>query len=207
MAEVISAREAWLEERWLPVVGYDGFYEVSDWGRVRSVARTVPRGRGTMRLQQRILKPQSNLDGRLAVVLSKDGVAKRRTIHQLVAEAFIGPRPEGEVTRHLDDDHLHNHVSNLAYGPPPSNAQDLIRNGGNDRIMRLKCRKGHDYTTENTLWYGGVRICKICKFGQSYAWKAADPEKARAIAREATRRYRARKRAEQTELVRNHLID
>lgn len=50
-------------------------------------------------------------------------------IHHLVAEYFIGPRPEGNYVRHLDGDKLNNHVSNLAYGIPQDNINDTMRHG------------------------------------------------------------------------------
>lgn len=50
-------------------------------------------------------------------------------IHHLVAEYFIGPRPEGNYVRHLDGDKLNNHVSNLAYGTPQDNINDTMRHG------------------------------------------------------------------------------
>lgn len=57
------------------------------------------------------------------------GKQKLVLIHWLVAEYFIGPRPEGQFVRHLDGDKLNNHVSNLAYGTPKENVEDTMRHG------------------------------------------------------------------------------
>src|SRR5260221_193401 len=75
-------------ERWLPVVGYEGLYEVSDLGRVRSLLRKG----GNNRWYGGDIK-RSSLDqaGYLYVSLSRGGKGSRKRIHQLVAEAFIGP--------------------------------------------------------------------------------------------------------------------
>lgn len=76
------------------------------------------------------LKPNPNRKGYLRITLCRDGKQRSCKIHHLIARAFLGPRPPGQVVRHLDDDKFNNHVSNLAYGSYSDNAQDAIRNGG-----------------------------------------------------------------------------
>lgn len=98
-------------ENWRPVVGYEGLYEVSDLGRVRSLRRARPR----------ILKPGRMSGGHLSVAL---GRGNSRTVHSLVMEAFVGPRPEGCEVRHLDGVHQHNSLGNLEYATRSRNAQD-----------------------------------------------------------------------------------
>lgn len=85
-------------KRWRPVLGYEGRYEISGSGDVLSLARTLPDGR---RRKARLLKTFPMPDtGYLSVRLSKHGRARTRSVHQLVAEAFHGPRPPGhENTR------------------------------------------------------------------------------------------------------------
>ena len=92
-----------MKEVWRPVRGYEGLYEVSDLGRVRSLARTVisgsfaPGGIGPRRLKTKVLKPIMDAStGYCSVMLYKDG-GKRHSIHRLVIEAFVGPAP-GKVT-------------------------------------------------------------------------------------------------------------
>lgn len=105
-------------EKWLPVVGYEGHYEVSDKGRVRSLDRMITMKNGiTRKTEGRILAPQnSNGQGRYrAVTISRDGIAKRVSIHRLVAEAFI-PNPNGfKEINHKDEDKTNNHVENLEW--------------------------------------------------------------------------------------------
>lgn len=106
-------------ERWLPVIGFEGRYEVSDQGRVRSLAR--PGRRST-----RILKPRGRGNPYGAVLLSAPGLARPVDwlIHLLVLEVFVGPRPEGAQARHLNGDALDNRAVNLAWGTPKENAAD-----------------------------------------------------------------------------------
>jgi hypothetical protein len=157
-------------ERWLPVVGWEGLYEVSDVGRVRSLPRNTTRGK--------VLRPGSVPAGYPAVNLHKAGDGGRtRTIHTLMAAAFIGPRPPGQYVRHLDDVKTHNVLSNLAYGPPRANTEDMIRNHGHPQANKTHCPAGHEYTPENTYngrsrVGGAKRGCRICLDGQKRAYKA-----------------------------------
>lgn len=79
------------------------------------------------------------------IILSNGLIKKRIKVHHVIAELFIGPRPEGLLVRHLDDDRENNCVSNLAYGTYKDNSQDAIRNGkvpiGNDHWSRINPEK------------------------------------------------------------------
>ena len=75
-------------EVWREVKGWEGRYEVSNWGRVRSFFDT----HGNRRAEPRILKPRKNGDGYLRVILRKDGKGIYKSVHRLVAEAFL-PNP------------------------------------------------------------------------------------------------------------------
>jgi HNH endonuclease/NUMOD4 motif len=108
-------------ETWRAVVGFEGFYEVSNRGTVRSLPRDYCRGQ--------VIKPRWR--GRyLAVVLSTPTLRKELRVHRLVGEAFLGPRPDKHETRHLDDNRANNNLTNLVYGTSKENSQDSIRNGG-----------------------------------------------------------------------------
>lgn len=117
------------EERWLDIPGYEGRYQVSDLGRVRSVDHRVPICNGATRLMRgRVLKPAgSKRDPHLFVVLGHG--APGSPVHQLVARAFLGPCPPGCEVRHLDGDPLNNRTDNLAYGSRTENILDVFRIG------------------------------------------------------------------------------
>ncbi len=102
------------EEHWLPVVGYEGLYEVSSHGRVRSYHRATS--------EPRVLK--ANLSaGYRAVNLSSERGRIRHTVHSLVARAFIGPRPPGAVVHHRDHNKQNNRAGNLEYTTHAINLQ------------------------------------------------------------------------------------
>ncbi len=111
-------------ERWLPVVGYEGLYEVSSHGRVRSLDRLDSAGR---RVKGCILRPHSDKNGYQVVALC-NGRRNDRKIHQLVAAAFLGPCPEGMIVLHGENG-LDNSPSNLSYGTRSQNSQDMKRDG------------------------------------------------------------------------------
>ena len=113
------------EEQWMPVVGYEGLYEVSDAGRVRSVDRISSDG---SRRKGKILKPVASQ--RLQVTLSRASVRKQCEIHRLVLEAFGGPAPKGKIACHRDDNHENNSLSNLYWGSYSENWADSVVNGG-----------------------------------------------------------------------------
>lgn len=116
-------------ERWLPVVGYEGLYEVSDLGRVRSLDRFAP-GRFS---RGRVLKP-SLAESRLTLHLCRHGISKARRVHQLVAEAFLGRCPEGLEVCHGPGGRLDNRPLNLTYGAKAKNyGPDKVRDGTTNR--------------------------------------------------------------------------
>lgn len=119
-------------EQWRPVLGYEGLYDVSDQGQVRSLACTLIGkgrwGKATYHKKEMILTPIQK-QRYLVVSLHKDFVKRQYHIHRLVMAAFIGPLPEGMVTRHLNGNELDNRLANLTYGTPRENEDDKIRHG------------------------------------------------------------------------------
>lgn len=152
-------------ELWRPVVDFEGYYEVSDHGRVRSVARWTSAGRGAQKMVAgRLLQDWIDPDGYHHVNLSKGGVAQRCSAHRLVCEAFHGgaANPDLEV-RHLNGNPGDNQPSNLKWGTGVENAQDCLRHGTNAQRRKTHCRRGHPFDAENTLLgKNGHRRCRTC---------------------------------------------
>ena len=148
-------------ERWLPVVGYEGIYEVSDLGGVRALPRIDAQG-GRRRL--RTFKP-SRMDawGHLGVKLRRDGVVRSRYVHHLVLEAFVGPCPPGMVGCHWNDVPNDNRLSNLRWATKSDNRLDCVRNGSDPNARKTHCLRGHPFSSENTTLRNGRRHCRECQ--------------------------------------------
>lgn len=160
-------------ERWRPVVGFEGSYEVSDHGNVRSVTRRIlVRGRPGVpdyhRLQSgKVLKPLLTNGTHLHVHLGtgRRGQQRIRPVAVLVLEAFVGPRPHPDWHGcHNDGDPYNNRLSNLRWDTAAANAQDKIRHGRNHELNKTHCPQRHAYTLENTYYRPGTnkRVCRTC---------------------------------------------
>ena len=120
-------------EIWRDIQGYEGLYMVSHYGRVKSLGRAVgihPLLGGTRQPTAKLLR--SGTVGRYArVALCKDGQISYQSVHHLVLEAFLRPRPPGMQGCHNDGNHRNNHLDNLRWDTPGSNAADRILHGSN----------------------------------------------------------------------------
>jgi hypothetical protein len=151
-------------EAWLPVVGREEQYEISDQGRVRRLSHEVPvtsrNGNIFMRrLRPKLLSPQRYESGHLYVVLGQEHIR----IHHLMLEAFVGPRPDGMNGLHRDDDPDNNTIPNLYWGTYSDNQHDKVANGNHHNANKTECPRGHQYSPANTrVDNQGRRHCKTC---------------------------------------------
>src|SRR5580704_3594908 len=142
-------------ERYLPVPGYEGLYEVSDHGNVRSLRK--PRADGAP------MRTSAGEWGHLRLKLCRDGRRQHWAVHRLVALAFIGPCPDGMEVRHLDGNPANNRWApgstpeearaaggNLFYGTHAENMQDLIEHGTSHWANQAHCINGHELTADST---------------------------------------------------------
>lgn len=130
-------------EKWRDIPGYDGMYQVSSHGRVRSWKRH--QGKPGKRANPLTLKQTKSTPGYLKVNLWKKGVRKTGVIHRLVAELFI-PNPENkEYINHLDGDKHNNHVDNIAWCTASENLihayEEGLRPRGNMTKKKAKILK------------------------------------------------------------------
>lgn len=156
-------------EVWIDIPGFEGQYRVSSFGQVQSLPRFVPVNSGTrtggtttrwcpgrIRLRQTALTngyPAVRLTCKVPV-----------PVHQIVALAFLGPRPEGLQVCHRDDIKTDNRIGVLRYDTPKANRRDAILNGRSGSRRRTHCNAGHEFTPENTIVHAnGDRRCRTCK--------------------------------------------
>lgn len=178
------------QERWLPVVGYEGQYEVSDLGNVRSLDRVVQVrnrwGSITNKTIAGIILAQtpdkgSYSYGRLTVKLSKGGVAKTRLVHQLVAESFIGPRPVGCEVAHGDGNPANNCIDNLRYATSAENTADKFTHGtvlrgegvGNSKLKEDDVRaikNCTDLSVTNLAKLYGMSLGQVSRIRSGQRW-------------------------------------
>ena len=151
-----------------PIPGWPN-YEVSDQGEVRNIR--------TGRIRSQYMRGQYP-----GVRLYNNGVNVQFYIHQLVLSAFIGPRPEGMVIRHLDGNRNHNCLSNLTYGTPSENQEDSVRHGTQHthkfterqvRVIRgLRRVDPKQFTLAKLSSMFGVSSEQICRIANKrvYSW-------------------------------------
>jgi hypothetical protein len=125
-------------EQWASIPGYEGIYEVSSNGQVRSLSRVVAMPDGTTRrIAGRILKRRvdSTSTGYVYVSLCANGEERKTSVHQQVLLAFVGPA-NGLWALHRDGDRSNPALSNLYYGSPKQNSRDMVTHGNSARGQR-----------------------------------------------------------------------
>lgn len=115
-------------ERWMPVTGFEGRYEVSDLGRVRSLILNTRHGERP-RAAPKILRAGPTGNGYRQVVLCRPGKKQARLLHCVVLEAFVGPAPEGTEAAHDDGVRTNCRLSNLGWKTHRENVADKVRHG------------------------------------------------------------------------------
>ena len=175
-------------EEWRDIVGYEGEYQVSNLGRVKSLSRFIFNGKGTFLSQEKILNGFKTKKGYIRVELHKKSFA----IHRLVAQAFIPNELNKPQVNHIDGDKSNNCVSNLEWCTNGENQIHAYANGLNyhsdepGRTKRQVCKI--DLTTgeildvyesislaENSLNLKKCNITEVCKGNRKscggYGWK------------------------------------
>lgn len=114
------------KEIWKPVVGWEGLYEVSSFGRVRSKFRYVKNRSSIRPVRQKIIASQIGKNGYLSVGLS-NGITKRKYVHRLVCEAFIPNTEKLPQVNHKDGNRLNNYLWNLEWCTQKDNLNEPQR--------------------------------------------------------------------------------
>lgn len=149
------------KERWLPVVGLESYFRVSDEGNI------------CWRSGESLPSYVANKLGHRRVFF---GIGKRRQqyVHRVVLEAFVGPCPPGMQCRHLNGVADDNRLVNLVWGTASEDNYDRVRHGTHQHSKRTHCPKGHPldavkYHADGTFWQ---RRCRTCLREQNRARRA-----------------------------------
>lgn len=169
-----------VREIWKPIKGYEGLYEVSNLGRVKSLSR--------QRVRETIMKPEYN-KGYLRVTLSKDNHKRHWFVHRLVAEAFIPNNNKLPYVNHINEDSTDNRSSNLEWC---THLYNLMYGTRRQKVIDKERKPVNQYTTDGvlvathmsiqqasrTIGKNASAICDCCQNKQhiayGYIWRYAE---------------------------------
>lgn len=153
-------------EIWRQIPGWEGYYEVSNLGHVRSMDRIVSTSRGNRFYKGKILNSGTNRHGYPLVALSMPGKpCQSKKIHRLVLLAFCGPCPDGMEACHNNGNRADARLENLRWDTPSNNHLDKRRHGTDHQVNKKHCPQGHPYSAENTKVIPSrptARYCREC---------------------------------------------
>ena len=168
---------------WRDIKGFEGYYQVSDTGLVKSLERTISYTDGRARtFPERILRPRPDKHGYPIVGLVRDGYRWKGTVHTLVLNAFIGPPKDGEVGRHFPNrDPSNNRLDNLQWGTKQQNQLDRsihgtgnhgARNGQSKLTEQEVCQiRQMNGTLEEIAKVFGVSSATVSLIRRRKTWK------------------------------------
>ncbi len=123
---------------WKDIDGYNGIYQVSNLGRVKSISF---RNNKTIKSREKILKTKTNSKKRVYIMLYKNGKRRNLTVHRLVASAFL-PNPNSlPEVNHIDGNPTNNNINNLEWCTKSHNAKHAYENELNNLKEYNKSRK------------------------------------------------------------------
>jgi hypothetical protein len=168
-------------ERWMPLVGHEWGYEVSDLGRVRSIDRRDRLGR---LYRGRILKPCPTVSGYLEVFPCLNGVSKPVLIHRAVLEAFVGQCPEGMEGCHENGNNADNRLANLRWDTRSNNHADKVKHGTDargeknsqskltaDEVIKIRKMRDAGLTLRAIGGKYGVSEGHVCSIAGGKLWR------------------------------------
>ena len=160
-----------MSEEWRDVVGYEGLYQVSDQGRVKSLERKNSSG-GT--IKERILKPRINRDGYLRLNLYAGGKQKTLAVHRLVCQAFHENTSTKPQINHINEIKTDNRACNLEWCTRIENCNHGSRN---ERIAKSRAKPIGQYKLDGQLikvWQSANEVQRRTGFNQGSIWGVAN---------------------------------
>lgn len=159
-----------MEEVWKDIAGYEGLYQVSNFGRVKSLDRVVKRkNQPDLPVAGKVLRPRFGKNGYAYVILSKEGKGKTANIHRIVAMTFLERFDGCELVNHKDGNKANNCVENLEWCNFSRIMQHAFDNG---LVSKEKIAKSvmnpNKQNKSNTSGRKGVYFNKKIKKWQAY---------------------------------------
>lgn len=158
-------------EEWRDIAGYEGIYQVSSYGNVRSLDRVVQTKIGPQKWRGKLLRHRISNCGYVRYSLRKNGETTDKLAHHLVLENFVGPRPKGMEGCHNDGNKLNNNLTNLRWDTSTANNYDLVKHGTHYWASKTHCNHGHNLFPENLTRVGirnGARQCLSCNRARAH---------------------------------------
>lgn len=132
------------QEVWKDIIGFKGYYQISNLGRLKSLKRSILRNDGSyMNLRERILKPKIDKYGYITYSLTKGNLSKHLTAHRLVAYAFLNKVEGASQINHIDGNKMNNKPENIEWCNSCHNNREAVRlglRGGKPYKVRVDSR-------------------------------------------------------------------
>lgn len=164
-----------MSEEWGDVVGYEGRYQVSSMGRVKSLERTfIDKSGRKQTVKERILKPGMDRGGYLIVDLCDGGKRKRFKVHRLVCQAFHDNPENKPYVNHIDENKTNNAASNLEWSTAKENCNHGTRN---ERVAKARSKPVEQWTKDGELvkiWQSTHEVQRQAGFNQGNISLAAN---------------------------------
>lgn len=162
-----------MNEEWRDIPDWEGIYQVSNQGRVRSLDRQTLRKDGVIQsVRGRIIRQGRQRNGyRYVNLYRRDGAYKCVMTHRIVLSVFDRLPKEGEVTMHLDNNPENNALSNLSWGTQSENLRHVVVSGNHRNANKKGCDLGHLYGGANStpgMEGQARRKCRACASAASH---------------------------------------